>query len=86
VGKADLTGGLTLGEYFLHLWGEMCPVPLLKAEKKLKELTAQDILVLETDHSCTARTVEAWAEKKGYGVVIDEVANGIWRIRIRKQA
>ncbi|MHB8172542.1 MAG: sulfurtransferase TusA family protein [Thermincolia bacterium] len=74
-----------MGEYFLHLWGEMCPVPLLKAEKKLKELTAQDILVLESDHSCTARTIQTWAGKKGYRVSVDEVANGIWQIRIQKQ-
>ncbi len=72
-------------EYFLQLWGEMCPVPLLKAEKKLKELTAQDTLVLETDHSCTARTVRTWADKKGYRVSAYEVANGIWQIRIRKK-
>lgn len=74
-----------MGDYFLHLWGEMCPVPLLKAEKKLKELMAQDTLVLETDHSCTARTVAIWAGKKGYRVSTDEVANGIWQIRIQKQ-
>jgi len=74
-----------MGEYYLQLWGEMCPVPLLKAEKKLKELTAQDTLVLETDHSCTARTIQNWARKKKHLVKTDEIANGIWQIRIRKQ-
>lgn len=74
-----------MGEYYLQLWGEMCPIPLLKAEKKLKELTVRDTLILETDHSCTARTVETWARKKRYLVKTDEVANGIWQISIQKK-
>lgn len=73
-----------MGEHYLEVWGEMCPIPLLKAEKRLKELTPQDILILETDHSCTARTMENWAKKKKYKYQVDEVDNGIWRITIQK--
>ena len=73
-----------MSNHFLHLWGEMCPVPLLKTEKKLKTLTSEDTLVLETDHSCTARTITIWAGKKGYRVSTDEIANGIWQIKIQK--
>lgn len=71
-----------MAEYYLEVWGEMCPVPILKAERKLKELTNNDVLFLETDHSCTARTIENWAKKKKYQVKIKEVEAGIWRIEI----
>lgn len=74
-----------MGEHYMELWGEMCPVPLLKVEKKLKELKSLDTLVLETDHSCTARTIGNWAKKKRYLVKVDEVANGIWKISIEKK-
>lgn len=74
-----------MGEHYLEVWGEMCPIPLLKAEKKLKQLTPEDTLILETDHSCTARTVESWATKKKYHFRVDEVDNGVWRIAIQKQ-
>lgn len=74
-----------MGEYYLEVWGEMCPVPLLKAEKKLIELADNDVLILETDHSCTARTVENWAKKKKYQVTIEQVDVGIWRIGISRR-
>ncbi|AVX20221.1 MULTISPECIES: sulfurtransferase TusA family protein [Carboxydocella] len=71
-----------MAEIFLEAWGEMCPLPLLKAEKELKQLKPGDSLVLETDHSCTARTFENWARKHQVVLEVEEVECGVWQIRI----
>lgn len=71
-----------MAEKFLAAWGEMCPLPLLKAEKELKQLKVGDKLVIETDHSCTARTFENWSIKRNLPVEVEEVECGVWQIRI----
>jgi len=71
-----------MAEKFLAAWGEMCPLPLLKAERELGNLKAGDLLVIETDHSCTARTFENWSLKHKVNVEVEEVECGVWQIRI----
>ncbi len=69
----------------LELWGELCPIPLLKAEKELKYLEKGEELVIITDHSCTARAFSNWVKKHNRNKIsYSEIDNGIWRIIITK--
>jgi len=68
----------------LDCLGEACPIPLLKTEKKMKELKVGDVLVVHIDHSCAMKNVPEWARKQGYNVDLEEVADGEWEIYIEK--
>lgn len=70
--------------YQIEIWGEMCPIPLIKAQKKFKKMALGDILILETEHSCTSRGIVVWAKQNRYEVVETEVANGIWHLELTK--
>jgi len=71
-------------EYELDCLGEACPVPLIKAQKKIKEIKIGDILILNIDHSCALKAIPEWARKDGHNVEIDEIDDGEWDIVIEK--
>ncbi len=64
--------------------GEPCPLPLMKVEKKIKNLKVGEKIYIEVDHSCAMTNVPEWARKRGYQVKIEEVAFGEWQITITK--
>ncbi len=43
-----------------------------------------DVLVLETEHSCTSRGIVVWAQQNKYEIVETEIANGIWHLELTK--
>ena len=71
-------------EVELDSLGEACPVPLVKAEKKLKELEIGDVLIVQIDHSCAMKNVPEWARKEGHNVEVEEVDDGEWEVIIEK--
>jgi TusA-related sulfurtransferase len=71
-------------EEVLDCLGEACPVPLVKAQNKLKELEIDDVLIVQVDHSCAMKNVPEWARKEGHNVEIEEVDDGEWEIVIQK--
>ncbi|PKM86246.1 MAG: sulfurtransferase TusA family protein [Firmicutes bacterium HGW-Firmicutes-12] len=71
-------------EVRLDCLGEACPVPLVKAENKMKELEIGDILIVEIDHSCAMKNVPEWGRKQGYNVEIEEVDDGEWEVFMEK--
>ncbi|MEL1136213.1 sulfurtransferase TusA family protein [Desulfitobacterium sp. THU1] len=71
--------------YQLDIWGEMCPIPIIKTQRKLKEMSCGDVLILETDHSCTSRALVVWAREHGHDIKEEEVSNGIWRLELIKK-
>ena len=73
-----------MAEIRLDCLGEACPIPLVKAQKKIKELAIGDILIVEIDHSCAMKNVPEWARKDGYNVEIEEVDDGEWEVYIEK--
>ncbi|NLW10011.1 MAG: sulfurtransferase TusA family protein [Firmicutes bacterium] len=73
-----------MAEYRLDCFGEACPVPLLKAQKKLADLKVGDLLIVEVDHSCAIKNVPEWARKEGHNVEIEEIGDGEWEIYIQK--
>lgn len=73
-----------MGRVQMEIWGEMCPIPLIKAQRKLKTMKNGDILVMETEHSCTSQGIVVWAKNNKYHIEETEVANGIWHIELTK--
>lgn len=73
-----------MGKYHLEIWGEMCPIPLIKAQRKLKTMKNGDVLVMETEHSCTSQGIVVWAKNNKYLVEETEVSNGIWHLELTK--
>ena len=71
-------------EVVLECYGEACPIPLVKAQKKIVELDAGDILIIQIDHSCAMKNIPEWARKDGHNVEVDEVEDGEWEIIIEK--
>lgn len=71
-------------EFTLDCLGEACPVPLIKCEKKMAELSVGDVLIVSIDHSCAMKNVPEWARTQGYNVDIDEVDDGEWEVVIEK--
>ncbi|OEH85401.1 hypothetical protein BHU72_04745 [Desulfuribacillus stibiiarsenatis] len=66
--------------------GEMCPIPILKAEQELKALGNQDKVHIKTDHSCTMQSVvKHFQNKLGYPSSVQEIDYGIWLITIEKR-
>ncbi|QEN06907.1 sulfurtransferase TusA family protein [Oceanispirochaeta crateris] len=73
-----------MAEYELDCLGEACPLPLVKAEKKLKEMEVGDVVIVLIDHSCAMKNVPEWARKEGHNVEIEEVDDGEWECVIEK--
>jgi len=73
-----------MAEYELDCMGEACPLPLMKAEKKIKDLASGDVLIVHIDHSCAMKNVPEWARSQGYNVEVDEVDDGEWDVVIEK--
>lgn len=64
--------------------GDPCPLPLIKAEKKLRKLQTGDQVCLEVDHNCALNSIPEWARKKGYQVKVEETPYLEWKIYIKK--
>lgn len=73
-----------MAEFELDCMGEACPVPLMKAEKKMATLSAGDVLIVHIDHSCAMKNVPEWARKQGWNVEVEEVDDGEWDVIIEK--
>lgn len=73
-----------MAEVKLDCMYEACPIPLLKANKKLKEMKNGDILIMQTDHSCSIVNVIEWAKKEGHNFDYIEIGDGEWEIYIEK--
>ncbi len=71
-------------EVELDCMGEACPIPLVKAEKALKDLDIGDVLIVQIDHSCAMKNVPEWAREAGHNVEIEEVDDGEWEVIIEK--
>ncbi|MDF2519909.1 MAG: SirA-like [Clostridia bacterium] len=71
-------------EIVLDCIGEVCPVPLIKAENALKKLTVGDILIIQIDHSCAMKNIPEWAKKAGHNVEVQEPVDGEWEVIIEK--
>ncbi len=71
-------------EVELDCMGEACPVPLVKAQKKIEELEIGDVLIVAIDHSCAMKNLPEWARTEGHNVEIEEIDDGEWEVIIEK--
>ncbi|NCA99349.1 MAG: sulfurtransferase TusA family protein [Clostridia bacterium] len=71
-------------EVMLDCYGEACPIPLVKAQNKLKEMDIGDILIVQIDHSCAMKNVPDWARGEGHNVEVEETSDGEWEVIIEK--
>jgi TusA-related sulfurtransferase len=75
---------IIMAEQFLDCLGEMCPIPLVKAQKELTIMASGDVLTVGVDHTCAVKNIPDWARDQGYPVDIQEVDEGVWNIVIEK--
>ena len=68
----------------MNCFGDFCPVPLLKAKDKVKELDPGESFVMVTDHSCVVESIDEYFSLRHFELNIDEVINGVWEITITK--
>lgn len=63
--------------------GDMCPIPMIKIEKKLQSMKpGDDDFMVISDHSCTLTSIR---EKYFRNIKkIDEVMIGVWEIILKK--
>ncbi|NLM00748.1 MAG: sulfurtransferase TusA family protein [Treponema sp.] len=73
-----------MAEIKLDCMGEACPLPLVKAQKKLEKMASGDVLVVSIDHSCAMKNIPDWAREAGHNVDIEETGEGEWEIYIEK--
>ncbi len=72
-------------EHFVDAMGDICPIPIIKAERKLKQVQVNDLVILETDHNCSLASVtNHFRLKYGYESRIEQIDKGIWHITIIK--
>lgn len=72
-------------DHHIDSLGDICPIPIIKVERKLKEAGKMDRIVLESDHSCsTSSVVNHFKTKYAYPVEVKKVADGVWLIIIFK--
>ncbi|MFW6000747.1 MAG: sulfurtransferase TusA family protein [Halanaerobium sp.] len=66
--------------------GDPCPLPLIKAEKKMRRLEFGQEICLLVDHNCAIYGIPEWARKNGYKVKVIETPHLEWEIYIEKKA
>ncbi|MFQ5891410.1 MAG: sulfurtransferase TusA family protein [Candidatus Methanofastidiosia archaeon] len=72
-------------KYTLKMFGEICPYPLISAQKKYRELKVGDELELFSDCPLTEENVLRWAEKEGIEVLSSKkIGNAEWKINLKK--
>jgi tRNA 2-thiouridine synthesizing protein A len=72
-------------DHLIDSMGDICPIPIIKAERKLKEINTDERIILETDHSCSSSSVvNHFKTKYGYPTEIIKVSDGVWQIIILK--
>jgi len=73
-------------DHLVDSLGDICPIPIIKAERKLKEAVDADRIVIETDHSCsTSSVINHFKTKYGYPTEVKKVSEGVWHIIIEKK-
>lgn len=75
-----------MAEHHLDVLGEMCPLPILRAEKAFQKLQAGDVLVVTTDHSCAMKGIPLHFRKHAARTTVQPAARGIWKIVIVRTA
>lgn len=68
----------------LNCLGMMCPAPIVKLAKKMKEMNTGQILELSADDEGALEDVPAWCRKTGNTLLETVEAEGSWKFFIQK--
>ena len=71
-------------EHQLDVKGLACPLPVLKAKKRLKDLATGDTLVVLATDPSAVKDFDAFCELTGHALVASEAEDGVFRFTIRK--
>lgn len=71
-------------QYVLDVRGLNCPLPVLKAKKKMRELEAGDQLWVETTDPLSAIDIPAFCDNDGFQLIEVEKADGYQRYLVQK--
>lgn len=64
--------------------GDMCPLPMMKLQKKEETLNQGLRIMLVTDHSCASENIMEYCRLKNYKYQTEEPISGVWEITIEK--
>lgn len=70
----------------MDLKGLNCPLPVLRANKKMKELMAGDILEIEVTDPAAPKDFKTYSETTGHPLVSSVEADGVFTITLEKSA
>ena len=69
----------------MDLTGEVCPIPIIRARRALRDMALGDILCLRTDYNRTVRNLLDFCEDEGHDFEVDETGDGVWLVTIIKR-
>jgi len=68
----------------LDLKGLNCPLPVLRANKKMKELIVGDVLEIEVTDPAAPKDFETYSETTGHQLLRNDAADGVFHISLKK--
>lgn len=68
----------------MDLKGLNCPLPVLRANKKMKEVVAGDLLEIEVTDPAAPKDFKTYSETTGHELVSSTVADGVFTICLKK--
>lgn len=70
----------------MDLKGLNCPLPVLRANKKMKELMAGDLLEIDVTDPAAPKDFETYSETTGNKLISSVEADGVFTICLEKSA
>jgi tRNA 2-thiouridine synthesizing protein A len=71
-------------ELHLDLKGLKCPLPVLRANKAMRDLAGGDVLEVETTDPASAKDFETYCQTAGHALLTRGETDGVFLFRIRK--
>lgn len=68
----------------LDLKGLKCPLPVLRANKAMRDLAGGDVLEVETTDPASAKDFETYCQTAGHALLTRGETAGVFLFRIRK--
>ncbi len=64
--------------------GLLCPMPIVKLSKAVKEMSADEVVLMEATDPGAVPDVAAWSKQTGNPIVAQDRDGGVMRFWIRK--
>lgn len=71
---------------FLDATGLVCPLPVLRARRAMKDMRAGEVLSVAATDDAALRDMPAWCAQSGHRLLSAETEGGVHRFRIEKGA